>query len=1756
MTIPSVSYGLYAPTQLKVISLGVGIGDDTNSNLDLRNQQALIVAERLQSVSGESDRKTYGLIVDNEGIAINTSLVSRAAHSNLYHLYVDGDVRVKGNMVVDGILYGRDGSNLFAQVGSYGSSSDNANYWVMSDDNYFNNIYFAGTATLGNNSAASNNNFVLNIVSSAHGDVDQSHISLQNLNAAQLRLGVIGTAPNAPIVFNTNAITNADGELGGAIEFHVGRDNDYFHQIYYGTNSWGDVPEYTDMPVYMAPHMKIDERGNVGIHTSANRAISFNLRQFATDTQSISYNPKYESVALHVEGYTYSCNVIIWDYESGKTCNIDDLYVRKLGVALPANQVIPGTFANGNYTFPRNVTVDRDITTDSAHVNKLIVDDAIINTSMFYDDAVFNHDIIANQSLRIRGQIYTEVLSNVEIDGTSNYAFQMIQWTPASPSLTNINLIGQGISTPGRLGVGVNPNAYNPVNGQVSVYKVDPNIWELELYDKSSNIYRSRAAFIGHPRVDGTVNNGIDGSLVIATPSRTDPNYAGRYSEFPQNIYFYPGADMSAEAQASAFIRLGVKPTLGVFNIKKTESTDLHAVGINTYNPSTELDVIGSITFSGDLIYSPPNANPVNVGIWRQTTYADVKVNYQNYFNGISYVSPLNNGAHVGINTIPDSTYGLVIAGISRFNDGIYIPDTNNVDRKMGVWMDNRDTFTVTNNIAPGTRSLAGDVFTWSGVGVGVKNPNANVEIKNNYSVTAFSNIGTSLQLTQGSIPLSSIIYQGNTTNDVWKMQVVHESSAFASSIFQMGFGTNAFTASNVKRYLWMKPPNPLSGILSSNISSSLHPQVVIGADLNVFSNSSNTDPSAYLTVGGNVSVLGDVSISGQFKMKGLVVQNDSIVSEEQQVIPNLQSDDVYISGGHVQLNPSSGKTIILGNPRPITGATTLDPIIDNDNAQLRVYAPYGINSMGVIAAFLTNDNNALIKLSTGNNNKLLFGAVDAGSAAYANTPFVFMNENNKVYMSFYQSAVTGTEFFVGVGVPLGQNVGSKMHIYSSGTGENMLRLTKAVYDNDTTADAPQIDLQKNYQYSISPNSLSSTRQASITWTMKGAIASWNQKLSFIHKTPTYPGNSYSTDQTTYEPFCITPQGCIGIGNTQPEFAVDILNTANIGGLRIRNTGSNASPHIVLQSGESTFGSDSNIDYRITSSNNRFRVESQDNVIGLKTIMDVSKDNKVGICGLATSEYDITLYGSVNVTSGFSIGGASIQSFVNNSLSIESVNVFLTPDRTQNGSIVINNPSAASGTGNLMHIFSGNSGNNSMNMMVYDSDYNQAQVHYRTQEVNADSTLNGYYNMYRTGMGGNSFYWKYYPRCGKAFNVPDNDVGYSNVMNIAPTSRRTAAEYDLTVNGSIVSSSTVNPGVYLGTMGAVGASNGHVYINAYGTTGASNGNVGIGTFVPQNRLHVYGSNTGAAVVRIEQNGTGDVLALYGSNTVNPLFNVSAAGVSVGRRFYADYGSAALPSFSFASKPNDTSNIYSGLYLTTSNAVAVSMSGIERMRVERSGIVNIGGGGPGLSRQFAGLSIVSSNVNTGIPALNIVQYGRDNIITMVGYTGMSNVVSAIGNVGIGTTNPSSNLHVVGTILIEGLAQFNQDLDINGNMYVDGNAYVAGNEITGLMNTNTSDRRLKKDFEKITHALDKVKSLTGYTFARVEEKYGNKRFTGLMAQDVAEVLPEAVVEYSETAQEEKYLSLAYGNMMGLIVEAIKELSDEVASLRQLIHTNVDK
>jgi hypothetical protein len=92
---------------------------------------------------------------------------------------------------------------------------------------------------------------------------------------------------------------------------------------------------------------------------------------------------------------------------------------------------------------------------------------------------------------------------------------------------------------------------------------------------------------------------------------------------------------------------------------------------------------------------------------------------------------------------------------------------------------------------------------------------------------------------------------------------------------------------------------------------------------------------------------------------------------------------------------------------------------------------------------------------------------------------------------------------------------------------------------------------------------------------------------------------------------------------------------------------------------------------------------------------------------------------------------------------------------------------------------------------------------------------------------------------------------------------------------------------------------------------------------------------------------------------------------------------------------------------------------------------------------------------------------------------------------------------------------------------------------------SDRNIKTNIEIIPNALEKVARIGGYTFNRIDG--GSERRTGVIAQEVQDVLPEAVY-----TTEEGVLTVAYGNIVGLLIEAIKEERTKREDLEKRILT----
>ena len=129
-----------------------------------------------------------------------------------------------------------------------------------------------------------------------------------------------------------------------------------------------------------------------------------------------------------------------------------------------------------------------------------------------------------------------------------------------------------------------------------------------------------------------------------------------------------------------------------------------------------------------------------------------------------------------------------------------------------------------------------------------------------------------------------------------------------------------------------------------------------------------------------------------------------------------------------------------------------------------------------------------------------------------------------------------------------------------------------------------------------------------------------------------------------------------------------------------------------------------------------------------------------------------------------------------------------------------------------------------------------------------------------------------------------------------------------------------------------------------------------------------------------------------------------------------------------------------------------------------------------------------------------------------------------NVGIGTPSPTQSLDVNGNARIRSIGSGSYSAPVNQTS-------------DGTLTTATSDVRLKKNVATIENALDKVLNLRGVTFNWKDDKNHPRRMTGMIAQEVIEVMPELVFQNPADG----YYGINYGESSGLLIEAIKELKE---------------
>ncbi len=192
----------------------------------------------------------------------------------------------------------------------------------------------------------------------------------------------------------------------------------------------------------------------------------------------------------------------------------------------------------------------------------------------------------------------------------------------------------------------------------------------------------------------------------------------------------------------------------------------------------------------------------------------------------------------------------------------------------------------------------------------------------------------------------------------------------------------------------------------------------------------------------------------------------------------------------------------------------------------------------------------------------------------------------------------------------------------------------------------------------------------------------------------------------------------------------------------------------------------------------------------------------------------------------------------------------------------------------------------------------------------------------------------------------------------------------------------------------------------------------------------------------------------------------------------------------------------------------SEAATEKMRLAHEGILSIPADG----------STTTNGIHIGAGA-DLKLFHESNI---------NKIVSGSGNHPIAIQSSSgaymANFAVGGAVNLyhnnaSKLETSSTGISISGNLSVSGAISADGN-ITAY-----SDERLKSDIKTIDNALDKVMKMRGVSYTKQAE-----RGIGVIAQEVEKILPEVVTDG-------EYKSVAYGNIVGVLIEAIKDLKQEL-------------
>ena len=148
--------------------------------------------------------------------------------------------------------------------------------------------------------------------------------------------------------------------------------------------------------------------------------------------------------------------------------------------------------------------------------------------------------------------------------------------------------------------------------------------------------------------------------------------------------------------------------------------------------------------------------------------------------------------------------------------------------------------------------------------------------------------------------------------------------------------------------------------------------------------------------------------------------------------------------------------------------------------------------------------------------------------------------------------------------------------------------------------------------------------------------------------------------------------------------------------------------------------------------------------------------------------------------------------------------------------------------------------------------------------------------------------------------------------------------------------------------------------------------------------------------------------------------------------------------------------------------------------------------------------------------------------------------------VGFHNTAGITNLNGIINLNGIKNLSGTTNLGGITNLFGAVNIDGKNIHTVfapISHGHSDRRLKQNIHTITNPIEKVSALRGVNFEFIKD---GKKQIGVIAQETEEIIPEVIGECPDG-----YKTVQYGNIVGLLIEAIKEQQKQIDELKEKIN-----